>query len=114
MNESLRDTLGRIVRIAWVRWAHTQPNPKPHWLAPFDELAEPDKEADRQIGQAVFDFINDRRIELATKASRDTLTTEERDEFDGLQKEVFDFLATVFPTVSFGVDQVEKRLENSE
>ena len=48
-----RDTLGRFVREAWVRWAQTQPNPKPSWLAPYDDLSEPDKEADRQIGEAI-------------------------------------------------------------
>lgn len=48
-----RDTLGRFVREAWVRWAETQPSPKPSWLAPYDELSEPDKEADRQIGEAL-------------------------------------------------------------
>lgn len=48
-----RDELGRMVREAWVRWAQTQPNPKPSWLAPYDELSEPDKEADRQIGEAI-------------------------------------------------------------
>lgn len=48
-----RDTLGRLVREAWVRWAQTQPNPKPSWLAPYDELSEPDKEADRQIGETI-------------------------------------------------------------
>lgn len=48
-----RDTLGRMVREAWVRWALTQPNPKPSWLLPYSELSEPDKEADRQIGEAI-------------------------------------------------------------
>ena len=48
-----REQLGRFVREAWVRWAETQPNPKPSWLAPYDELSEPDKEADRQIGEAL-------------------------------------------------------------
>lgn len=45
-----RDYLGREVREAWVKWAMEQPNPKPHWLLPFDDLDEPDKEVDRQIG----------------------------------------------------------------
>jgi hypothetical protein len=48
-----RETLGRMVREAWVRWAQTQPSPKPHWLLPYEELSEADKEADRQIGEAV-------------------------------------------------------------
>jgi hypothetical protein len=49
----LRDDLGRMVREAWVRWAETQPNPKASWLVPYHELSETDKEADRQIGEAV-------------------------------------------------------------
>ncbi|MGV2135195.1 hypothetical protein GOZ83_19520 [Agrobacterium vitis] len=48
-----RDTLGRFVREAWVRWAKSQTNPKPSWLVPYDDLSEADKEADRQIGEAV-------------------------------------------------------------
>jgi hypothetical protein len=48
-----RDTLGRMVREAWVRWAQTQDNPKPSWLVPYDDLEEQDKEADRQIGEAI-------------------------------------------------------------
>lgn len=48
-----RETLGRMAREAWVRWAQTQPNPKPSWLAPWDDLCEPDKEADRQIGETI-------------------------------------------------------------
>ncbi len=50
-----RELLGRLVREAWVRWARTQQNPKPSWLVPYDELSEPDKEADRHIGESVFD-----------------------------------------------------------
>lgn len=48
-----REQGGRFVREAWVRWAKTQPNPKPSWLLPYDELSEPDKEADRIIGEAL-------------------------------------------------------------
>ncbi len=51
-SDNSRDIGGRIVREAWVRWAMTQPNPKPSWLVPYDELSEPDKEADRQIFEA--------------------------------------------------------------
>jgi hypothetical protein len=52
-----RDVLGRVVRSAWIRWAETQSNPKPSWLVPYDELSEPDKEADRQIAEAVRDHF---------------------------------------------------------
>ena len=48
-----RDEYGRMVRKAWVRWAQTQPYQKPTWLVPYDKLPEPDKEADRQIGEAI-------------------------------------------------------------
>lgn len=48
-----RDTLGRFVRNAWIRWARQQPNPKPSWLVSYDELDEADKEADRHIGESV-------------------------------------------------------------
>ncbi len=48
-----RDQLGRFVREAWVRWAKTQPSPKSSWLVPYDDLSEPDKEADRQIGETI-------------------------------------------------------------
>ena len=48
-----RDDLGKQVRDAWLLWATKQPNPKPSWLVPWESLAEADKEADRQIGEAV-------------------------------------------------------------
>jgi len=52
-----RNFLGQIVREAWVKWAKQQPNPKPSWLVPYDELSEADKEADRQIGEAVLQWV---------------------------------------------------------
>jgi hypothetical protein len=83
-----RDTVGRMVREAWVRWAETQPTPKPSWLVPYDDLNEPDKEADRQIGEAVA------RWTLAFDASRaaleqnatETATSEQASEQDGVGK----------------------------
>ena len=48
-----RDILGRVVREAWVKWALTQPNPKESWLLSYDQIAESDKEADRQIGESI-------------------------------------------------------------
>jgi hypothetical protein len=52
-----RDALGRVVRGAWVAWAREQPDPRPSWLVPYDELPERDKEADRRIGEAVADYV---------------------------------------------------------
>jgi hypothetical protein len=49
-----RERLGRLVRELWVSWAEKQPNPKPSWLVPFDDLSEQDKEADRVIGYGLF------------------------------------------------------------
>lgn len=58
MNSTLRDALGRYVRAAWITWARTQPDPKPSWLVPYDELPEHLKEADRCIGEAVWTAKN--------------------------------------------------------
>lgn len=49
-----RDKLGRRVREVWIAWAERQPNPKPSWLVPYDDLSEADKEADRCIGSALW------------------------------------------------------------
>lgn len=49
-----RERLGRLVRELWVSWAEKQPNPKPSWLVPFEDLSEQDKEADRVIGYGLF------------------------------------------------------------
>lgn len=48
-----REDLGIRVREVWVAWAKTQPNPKPSWLLPWEELSEPDREVDRQIGETI-------------------------------------------------------------
>ena len=48
---SKREALGRMVRETWVEFAKTQPKPKPHHLAPWEELDEPNKEVDRLIGE---------------------------------------------------------------
>ncbi len=53
-NPDWRDDRGRRVREVWVAWAERQPNPKPSWLVPYDELTEADKEADRCIGAALW------------------------------------------------------------
>lgn len=62
----LRERLGMRVREVWIEWAKTQPNPKPSWLVPWDQLGEPDKEADRCIGAALWgDFVAEHSEALA-------------------------------------------------
>lgn len=51
-----RDHVGRMVRDVWINWAKEQPNPKPSWLVPFDQLTEADKEVDRRIGEVLAHF----------------------------------------------------------
>jgi hypothetical protein len=51
-----REALGRLVRVVWVEWAREQPNPKPSWLKPWEELEEPDREVDRRIGERLFAY----------------------------------------------------------
>lgn len=52
-----RDALGRLVRRAWVEWAREQPNVRPSWLVPWEELAEADREADRRIGEVIYAYV---------------------------------------------------------
>ena len=59
-----REALGRMVRDEWVKWAREQPNPKPSWLLPWEELTEPEREVDRRIGVRVANAIVDRTFTL--------------------------------------------------
>lgn len=52
-----RETLGRVVREAWVKRAIELHDTNLEHLAPFHHLPEHDKETDRQIGEAVAMFI---------------------------------------------------------
>jgi len=54
---ALRERLGKVVRDAWIAWAKEQKETKDSWFSPWEELAEPFKEADRRIGQAVMQEI---------------------------------------------------------
>lgn len=47
------ETLGMIVRDAWVSWAKRQANPKPEWLDPWEKLPAEIQEVDRLIGIAI-------------------------------------------------------------
>jgi hypothetical protein len=107
MNDTDRDALGRVVRDAWIRWAKTRPDPKPSWLVPYDELSEPDKEADRQIAEAVLGDMNARRIWLAEKKSRDGLTEAEAAEFNALQEGVFAAIEVKHPGPPSDMERIE-------
>lgn len=50
------DTLGQLVRRAWLAWARRQPDPKPSWLVEWQDLDDGQKTVDREIGAAVFAF----------------------------------------------------------
>ena len=56
--ETDRETIGRIVRDAWIQWAKDiAKDPKPGWVAPWEEMSEEDREADMCIGEAVLAWI---------------------------------------------------------
>jgi hypothetical protein len=96
-----RDQLGRFVREAWVRWALTQTSPKPSWLVPYDNLSEPDKEADRQIGEAIARWtlvgdaasqaFNDRsdKLDRAARAVETWWLEQGQHSFDGAPAAIF-------------------------
>lgn len=65
-----RELLGRIVRNTWVEWARDQPDPKPSWLLPWDELDDGRKEADMRIGLTLFEYGKRAGTEIG-KAIRD-------------------------------------------
>lgn len=92
LTDSMRDHLGRVVRLAWIRWAKMQPDPKSSWLVPYDELSEPEKEADRQIGQAVIEDINAVRLAFAEKSFVKALTPDEERRLRNLQIAYFAML----------------------
>lgn len=48
------ETLGRRVREIYVEWAREQPDPKPSWLVPWDQLDPGQKEVDIRIGLALY------------------------------------------------------------
>lgn len=53
MGEEQREHLGRLVRAAWVEYCHKIGDTKPSHTAPWEELDEADREADRVIGEVV-------------------------------------------------------------
>src|SRR5215469_2088071 len=63
----LREIGGKLVRDTWIAWAKEQPNVKPSWLVPWEELSEPDKEVDRRIWEACQPKVTTETREIAEK-----------------------------------------------
>ncbi len=49
-----RELLGRLVRQVWMEWAREQPDSKPSWLLPWEELDDGQREVDMRIGAMLF------------------------------------------------------------
>ena len=81
------EALGRLVRETWVAWAHEQPDPKPSWLVPWDELDDGQREVDMRIGAAVGAAV--------TAAEQDRLRPVLTDALEGLQ-EMFGYVPDYF------------------
>lgn len=58
-NARWREVLGKVVRAAWVQYCKSIGDDKPSHIAPWIELSEQDKEADRYIGEAVWEYIKE-------------------------------------------------------
>lgn len=50
-----RELLGRLVRQTWTEWAAEQPDAKPSWLLPWEEIDEGQREVDMRIGEMLFE-----------------------------------------------------------
>lgn len=61
-NNFLREELGKAVRSAWVAYCQETGDTKPSHLAPWEELSEWDKEADRRIGTAIAVMMAERLL----------------------------------------------------
>lgn len=57
MHPELRECLGRVVRFAWIEYCVSTGDTKPSHIAPWEELSEWDKEADRVIGEAIANVV---------------------------------------------------------
>jgi hypothetical protein len=69
--EELKERVGKFVREIWVEWAQEQPDPKPSWLKPWEELTEPEKEVDRRIGFNLFCAGSQAGREMTLKILKD-------------------------------------------
>lgn len=71
-----REALGALVREVWVQWAREQPDPKPSWLTPFEELDEGQREVDMRIGEVVASAVRERlaaKVPMTARVLRSTV-----------------------------------------
>lgn len=122
MSDPLRERLGRRVRDVWIKWAERQPNPKPSWLVPYDELPPEDQDADECIGMAIWadcvDSLQSELGELETlRAERDTANTTIKTLQAGVARRVYGVLYDeVRPNelILVTVDKLVQRLAEAE
>lgn len=122
MSDELRERLGRRVREVWIKWAERQPNPKPSWLVPYDELPPEDQDADECIGMAIWadcvDSLQSELGELETlRAERDAAESTIRTLQDGVASRVYGVLYDeVRPNdlILVTVDKLVQRLAEAE
>jgi hypothetical protein len=71
LDPAMREFMGKLVRAEWERWAREQPNPKPSWLTPWDQLTEPEREVDRRIAETIwrFSYVRDAAGVLGTSTA---------------------------------------------
>lgn len=63
-----RELVGRLVRQVWVEWAREQPDAKPSWLLPWEELDAGQREVDMRIGAMLFSKGQETGIEYVERA----------------------------------------------
>lgn len=65
----MSESSGRLVRQVWVDWAREQPDAKPSWLVPWEELDAGQREVDRRIEIAVATAERERIIAQLRRAA---------------------------------------------
>lgn len=80
----IAETLGRLVRLLWVGWAQEQPNPKPSWLAPWEQLSAADQDADVRIGLGVAAVVAAGADHTTLRTVRDSVVSAMRELADQL------------------------------
>lgn len=59
LSHKVREELGKLVRETWISYCKETGNTKPSHIAPWVEIDEWDKEADRRIGETIWNAAFD-------------------------------------------------------